>query len=146
MEYLSPSAPAPADKSPAAKPKQTIVLSFPEDKLPDAPDYELLQPPIGEGGFGKVWIVRNAIGQWQTLKAVYQSKFGENRHPYESEFRGLQKYKPVSEKHPGPLRIDLVSKMKDEDYFYYVMELGDAQQPGWEKAGRTTSVSAVARI
>jgi len=113
--------------------KQTIVLSFPEDKPPDAPDYELLQPPIGEGGYGKVWIVRNAIGQWQALKAVYQSKFGENRHPYESEFRGLQKYKPVSEKHPGLLRIDLVSKMKEEGYFYYVMELGDAQQPGWEK-------------
>ncbi|HEY1790098.1 MAG TPA: CHASE2 domain-containing protein, partial [Verrucomicrobiae bacterium] len=123
--------PAPTEKSPAT-PKNTIVLSFPEDKLPNAPDYELLQPPIGEGSFGKVWIVRNAIGQWQALKAVYQSKFGENRHPYESEFRGLQKYKPVSEKHPGLLRIDLVSKMKDEGYFYYVMELGDAQSPGWE--------------
>jgi CHASE2 domain-containing sensor protein len=117
---------------PVPEPKKTIVLSFPEEKPPDAPDYELLQPPIGEGSFGKVWIVRNAIGQWQALKAVYQSKFGVNRHPYESEFRGLQKYKPVSEKHPGLLRIDLVSKMKDEGYFYYVMELGDAQAPGWE--------------
>ncbi|HEX3625950.1 MAG TPA: CHASE2 domain-containing protein [Verrucomicrobiae bacterium] len=117
---------------PASDPKKTIVLSFPEEKPPDAPDYELLQPPIGEGSFGKVWIVRNAIGQWQALKAVYQSKFGANRHPYESEFRGLQKYKPVSEKHSGLLRIDLVSKMKDEGYFYYVMELGDAQAPGWE--------------
>jgi serine/threonine protein kinase len=122
---------APTEKL-QATPKQTIVLNFPEDKPPDAPDYELLQPPIGEGSFGKVWIVRNAIGQWQALKAVYQSKFGENRHPYESEFRGLQKYKPVSEKHPGLLRIDLVSRMKDEGYFYYIMELGDAQAPGWE--------------
>lgn len=120
-------------KVPAAGDKKTIVLSFPEENLPDAQDYELLQPPIGEGSFGKVWIVRNAIGQWQALKAVYQSKFGENRHPYESEFKGLQKYKPVSEKHPGLLRIDLVSKMKDEGYFYYVMELGDAQTEGWEK-------------
>jgi CHASE2 domain-containing sensor protein len=121
----------PTEKS-RLTPKKTIILAFPEDKPPDAPDYELLQPPIGEGSFGKVWIVRNAIGQWQALKAVYQSKFGENRHPYESEFRGLQKYKPVSEKHPGLLRIDLVSKMKDEGYFYYIMELGDAQAPGWE--------------
>jgi CHASE2 domain-containing sensor protein len=120
-------------EKPKLAPKRTIVLSFPEDKPPDAPDYELLQPPIGEGSFGKVWIVRNAIGQWQALKAVYQSKFGQNRHPYESEFRGLQKYKPVSEKHPGLLRIDLVSKMKDEGYFYYIMELGDAQASGWEK-------------
>jgi serine/threonine protein kinase len=31
------------------------------------------------------------------------------------------------------LRIDLVSKMKSEGYFYYVMELGDAQAPGWEQ-------------
>jgi CHASE2 domain-containing sensor protein len=121
----------PSEK-PQPTPKKTIVLSFPEDKPPDAPDYELLQPPIGEGSFGKVWIVRNAIGQWQALKAVYQSKFGSNRHPYESEFRGLQKYKPVSEKHPGLLRIDLVSKMKDDGYFYYIMELGDAQASGWE--------------
>jgi CHASE2 domain-containing sensor protein len=121
-----------ATEKTSATSKKTIVLAFPEDRPPDAPDYELLQPPIGEGSFGKVWIVRNAIGQWQALKAVYQSKFGANRHPYESEFRGLQKYKPVSEKHPGLLRIDLVSKMKDEGYFYYIMELGDAQASGWE--------------
>lgn len=130
LKVPAQSAVAPEVKS---EPKKTIMLSFAEDKPPDAPDYELLQPPIGEGSFGRVWIVRNAIGQWQALKAVYQSKFGANRHPYESEFKGLQKYKPVSEKHPGLLRIDLVSKMKDEGYFYYIMELGDAQTAGWEK-------------
>jgi serine/threonine protein kinase len=112
---------------------KTFVLSFPEDPLPDAPEYELLTPHIGKGGFGKVWIARNAIGQWQALKAVYASNFGENRQPYEAEFKGLQRYKPVSEKHPGLMRIELISKMKDEGYFYYVMELGDAQSPGWEK-------------
>ncbi len=121
----------PNPESPA--PNKTIALSFPEDPLPDAPEYELLTPHIGKGGFGKVWIVRNAIGQWQALKAIYAASFGENRAPYEAEFRGLQKYKPVSEKHPGLLRIELISRMKDEGYFYYVMELGDAQAPGWEK-------------
>jgi CHASE2 domain-containing sensor protein len=114
-------------------PGKTIVLRFPDEKLPDAPEYELFNPPIGQGGFGKVWIARNAIGQWQALKAVYQSKFGDNTRPYEAEFHGIQKYKPVSEKHPGLLRIDLVSKMKSEGYFYYVMELGDAQSSGWEQ-------------
>lgn len=112
---------------------KTIHLDFPADDLPDAPEYEITTPEIGKGGFGKVWIVRNAIGQWQALKAVYESNFNGNRGPYEAEFKGLQRYKPVSEKHPGLLRIDLVSKMKDEGYFYYVMELGDAQAPGWEQ-------------
>ena len=89
-------APQPADAA-----RKTIVLSFPEEKLPDATDFELFTPPIGQGGYGKVWIVRNAIGQWQALKAIYQSKFGDNPRPFEAEFRGLQKYKPVSEKHPA---------------------------------------------
>jgi serine/threonine protein kinase len=124
------SAPAKVEK-PA--PDKTIRLSFPEEELPDAPEYEIITPEIGQGGFGKVWIARNAIGQWQALKAVYESSFNGNRGPYEAEFKGLQRYKPVSEKHPGLLRIDLVSKMKDKGYFYYVMELGDAQSPGWEK-------------
>jgi serine/threonine protein kinase len=39
----------------------------------------------------------------------------------------------VSDKHPGLLRIDFVSRMKPEGYFYYAMELGDALSPGWEK-------------
>ncbi len=114
-------------------PNNTLVVAPPQPELPDVPEYELITPPIGEGGFGRVWIVRNAIGQWQALKAVYQSKFGQNREPYEAEFKGLQRYKPISEKHPGLLRIELVSRMKNEGYFYYVMELGDAQSPGWER-------------
>ncbi len=113
-------------------PEKTVVMASPDQRLPDAPEYELFQPPLGEGGFGKVWLARNAIGQWQALKAVYQSTFGDNFGPYEAEFKGLQKYKPVSENHPGLLRIELVSRMKGEGYFYYVMELGDSQTPGWE--------------
>ena len=114
-------------------PNKTIRLELPAEEIPDAPEYEIISPAVGKGGFGKVWIARNAIGQWQALKAVYQSNFGANRAPYEAEFKGLQRYKPISEKHPGLLRIDLVSKMKPEGYFYYVMELGDAQAPGWEQ-------------
>lgn len=101
---------------------------------PDAPDYELFDPPFGEGAYGKVWLARNAIGQWQALKAVYQAKFGQNIQPYESEFRGIKRYKPISDKHPGLLRVDFVSRKKGEGYFYYVMELGDALAPGaWEQ-------------
>jgi CHASE2 domain-containing sensor protein len=99
----------------------------------DAPDYELFQPAFGEGAYGKVWLVRNAIGQWQALKAVYESKFGSHSAPYDREFKGIQRYKPISDKHPGLLRVDFVSRKKPEGYFYYVMELGDSVQAGWER-------------
>lgn len=115
---------------------KTVVVSGPvaaPPDVPDAPDYELVHPPFGEGAYGKVWLARNAIGQWQALKAVYQAKFGQNTQPYESEFRGIKRYKPVSDKHPGLLRVDFVSRKKREGHFYYVMELGDALAPGWEE-------------
>jgi len=129
--------PAKARSQARPLPQKTIVLSFPDQKPPDAPEYELCERPFGEGGFGKVWLARNAIGQWQALKAVYQAKFGDNVGPYNAEFSGLQRYKPISEKHPGLLRIDLVSKKKEEGYFYYVMELGDSQTDGWEQRPTT---------
>ena len=102
--------------------------------LPDAPDYELFNPPFGQGAYGKVWLARNAIGQWQALKAVYLARFGPHHDPYEREFNGIRKYKPISNQHPGLLRVDFVSTKKAAGYFYYVMELGDALEPGWEHA------------
>ncbi len=100
--------------------------------VPETPDYELFNPPFGEGAYGKVWVARNAIGQWQALKAVYRAKFGEDPEPYEREFAGITRYKPVSDKHPGLLRIDFVSQKKPAGYFYYVMELGDPLAPDWQ--------------
>src|SRR5277367_1458854 len=62
------------------------------------------------------------------------SGFKENRtDPYDREFKGITRYKPVSERHPGLLRIDFISQKKPEGYFYYVMELGDSLTPGWEE-------------
>ncbi len=105
--------------------------------VPDAPDYHFCAPAFGEGAFGKVWLVRNAIGQWQALKAVYQAKFGDNTRPYDMEFSGIQQYKPTSEEHLGLLRVDFVSQKKPQGYFYYVMELGDARASGWEENPET---------
>lgn len=104
----------------------------PAEELPDAPDYELFDPPFGEGAYGKVWVVRNAVNQWQALKVVYLSKFGNNKDPFDREFNGISRYKPISDRHPGLLRVDFVTRRR-EGYFYYVMELGDALVPGWEK-------------
>ena len=104
--------------------------------MPDIPDYEVFQPPFGEGAYGKVWLARNSVGEWQALKIVSRSNFGDNPDPYEREFRGITNYKPISDKHPGLLRVDFVSQ-KRPGYFYYVMELGDPLEPGWEKEPST---------
>ena len=109
-----------------------VPRKTPTTELPDAPDYEIFDPPFGEGAYGKVWIVRNAVGQWQALKVIYLSKFDNNKDPFDREFNGISRYKPISDKHPGLLRIDFVTR-KREAYFYYVMELGDALFPDWEK-------------
>src|SRR5262249_14236555 len=100
-------------------------------ELPDTPDYELFDPPFGKGAYGRVWVVKNAIGQLQALKAVYLENFKNDSDPYDREFNGISRYKPISDKHPGLLRVDFVSR-KREKYFYYVMELGDALEPGWD--------------
>ena len=127
--------------APAAGRKKTVMLSpdlFEEvSDYPEAPDYEFFGAAFGEGAFGKVWVVRNSVGEHQALKAVYASKFGKNAKPYEMEFKGIKRFKPISGDNPGLLRVDFVSKQKAEGYFYYVMELGDALAPGWEQAPAT---------
>jgi serine/threonine protein kinase len=99
--------------------------------LPDTPGYELFPTPFAEGAYGKVWLARNPAGQWVALKVIYLAKFDNNAGPYEREFNGIQKYKPLSNRHPGLLRVDFVSKKK-AGCFYYAMELGDSMVPGWQ--------------
>jgi serine/threonine protein kinase len=121
--------------------KVSISLSFPKPAaavvvLPTTPDYELFNPPFGEGAYGRVWLARNKAGQWRALKAVYLANFEQNPGPYEREFNGIKKYQPISGQHPGLLQVEFVSE-KQKGYFYYVMELGDPLQPGWEQEPST---------
>ncbi len=102
------------------------------EALPDTPGYELFHPPFAEGAYGKVWLARNTAGQWCALKVIYLAKFDNDPDPYEREYNGVQKYKPISDKHPGLLRVDFVSTKKD-GCFYYVMELADSLAPGWQQ-------------
>lgn len=108
-----------------------VVATAAREPVPDTPGYELFHPPFAEGAYGKVWLARNAAGEWRALKVIYLAKFEGDPDPYEREFAGVQKYQPVSGQHPGLLRVDFVSEKK-LDFFYYVMELGDAVVPGWE--------------
>lgn len=112
-------------------PKPALVAAPATELLPETSDYELLNPPFGQGAYGKVWLARNAIGQWQALKVVYLASF-EDEDPYEREFNGIKRYKPLSDKHPGLLRVDFVSQKKPAGYFFYVMELGDPLELDWE--------------
>ncbi len=119
----------------------SVSLSFPRptapvEVLPDTPNYELFNPPFGEGAYGKVWLARNTAGQWRALKVVYLANFDQNTDPYEREFSGIKKYQPVSDGHPGLLRVEFVSE-KQAGCFYYVMELGDPLEPGWEQEPST---------
>jgi serine/threonine protein kinase len=102
------------------------------EERPETPDYDLMPAPFGRGAFGDVWLARNAVGQWQALKVVHKHSLVENSRHYEIEFHGISRYKPISDKHPGLLRVDFVSRRKGEGFFYYVMELGDALDAGWQ--------------
>jgi CHASE2 domain-containing sensor protein len=101
--------------------------------LPDIPDYELLPSPFGEGAYGRVWLARNTAGQWRAVKVIYLANFKNDTGPYEREFNGISRYQSISDQHPSLLRVDFVSK-RLAGYFYYVMELGDPLEPGWERA------------
>lgn len=102
------------------------------EKLPATPGYKLIQPPIGKGAYGKVWLARNRAGQWRALKAIYLAHFNDNAGPFEREFAGITRYQPVSSLHPGLLNVEFVSERRD-GYFYYVMELADSLTPDWER-------------
>ncbi len=98
------------------------------------PGYTPIGAPIGNGAYGQVWRVCNNTGEFQALKEIQLAKF-DDADPYEREFRGIKSYKPISNQHPGLLHVDYVYRAEHGSYFFYVMELGDALDPGWEANG-----------
>jgi hypothetical protein len=122
-----------------ARPRQVTIF---HERFPG---YAPVGEPFGEGAYGKVWRVRNATGQMQALKEILRARF-HDAFPYDCEFRGVQNYKPVSNQHPGLLHIDHVNRNDAEGYFYYVMELGDALDPGWEQSGQGYQPRDLARV
>ncbi|MGD0815887.1 MAG: CHASE2 domain-containing protein [Verrucomicrobiota bacterium] len=98
------------------------------------PGYMTVGAPIGRGAFGKVWLVRDALGHLQALKEIERSEFNRDE-AYESEFSGIKHYMPVSLERPFLLHIHNVNRNHQQGYFYYVMELGEALNPDWEQTG-----------
>ncbi len=90
---------------------------------PHVPDHELIAL-IGRGGYGDVWLARNALGTRRAVKIVARERF-EVPRPYERELEVIRKYEPVSRTHEGLMDILQVGPETPADYFYYVMELAD---------------------
>jgi len=88
---------------------------------PQVPDHQLLRK-IGGGSYGEVWLARNTLGTLRAVKIVYRHVFEDNR-PFEREFRGIQRFEPISRTHEG--LVDILQVGSAQDYFYYVMELAD---------------------
>ena len=103
---------------------------------PQIPGYQLLPSPFAQGAYGRIWLARNAADQWRAVKVVYLGKFNNDTAPYEREFNGISRYQSISNKHPALLRVDFVSE-KLPDHFYYVMEMGDPLETGWEREPST---------
>jgi CHASE2 domain-containing sensor protein len=92
------------------------------------PHHRLLYE-VGRGGYGRVWLVENAVGLFAAAKIVSR-EFFESDSSYEREFRGLQNYMPLSSSHPGLLQITFVGREDKQGYFFYLMEPADDQVQG----------------
>src|SRR4030095_3133018 len=99
-------------------------------KTPVIPDHTLRRP-IGRGGYGEVWLARNIMGAPRAIKIIWRRQFDSDR-PYEREFKGVQRYEPVSRSADGLVHVLHVGRNDAEGYFYYVMELADPMDPAMD--------------
>lgn len=99
-----------------------------EAGTPSVADHALVRR-VGKGGYGEVWLARNAIGMHHVVKLVYRKDFNDD-DPYEREFKGIQKFMPISRSHPGFVNILQVGRNNQAGFFYYVMEPGDDEKTG----------------
>lgn len=106
------------------------------------PDHELVRL-VGKGAYGEVWLARNAVGVFHAVKIVRRAAFPSDV-PYEREFRGIQKFMPVSRTHPGLVHVLHVGRNDDERCFYCIMEAGDDQTTGQRIDPETYSPKSLA--
>ena len=100
---------------------------------------------IGEGAYGQVWLASDIIGTFHAVKFVYRSAF-VNAAPFDREFRGIQRFTPISRSHPGFVNILHVGRNEVGGYFYYIMELGDDENQGQKIVPETYSAKTLANM
>ncbi|MGB1761060.1 MAG: serine/threonine protein kinase, partial [Verrucomicrobiales bacterium] len=98
------------------------------EKFPEIPDYEIIRM-IGKGSYGKVWLARGVTGVMRAIKVVSRSDF-EHDKTFEREFEGIKVFEPISRGHPGLVDILHVGRNRDQQFYYYVMEVADDQISG----------------
>jgi serine/threonine protein kinase len=113
-------------------------------ETPGVRDHTLLRR-IGKGSYGDVWLAKNSTGAFRAVKIVYRRAFQDTR-PFEREFSGIQKFEPLSRSHEGFIDVLQVGINEDEEYFYYVMELGDDQVSGQEIDPATYSPKTLSKL
>lgn len=120
-----PTVPAPSDGFSAA-PFLDSPPSPGDSRPPPVADHQLLRR-VGVGAYGEVWLAKNILGALRAVKIVRR-----DAHPsaesFEREFKGLQKFEPVSRSHEGFVDILSVGMLPDTSGFYYIMELADDAQ------------------
>lgn len=87
------------------------------------PEHALLHP-IASGAYGEVWLARNLVETPRAVKIVRRDQHA-TAESFEREFKGLQKFEPVSRTHEGLVDILTLGLLPDGAGFYYVMELAD---------------------
>src|SRR6266576_1981730 len=127
---MNPDAPRPAARqiggSFGAPGSPSLQNSIAANPLPAIPDHELIRL-IGRGSYGQVWLAKNAVGTLRAGKIVYRQTFEKGEH-FEREFKGLQKFEPISRSHDGFVDILQLGRNDPAGYFYYVMELADGAE------------------
>jgi serine/threonine protein kinase len=98
--------------------------ALPAAHTPCISDHRLLVP-IASGAYGEVWLARNAVGTLRAVKIVRRDQHA-TEESFDREFKGLQKFEPVSRSHEGLVDILTLGLLPDDAGFYYVMELADA--------------------
>jgi serine/threonine protein kinase len=92
--------------------------------VPSVPEHRLFGL-IASGAYGEVWLGCNTVGTPRAVKTVRREQH-TSAESFEREFKGLQRFEPVSRTHDGLVDILTLGLLPGGAGFYYVMELADA--------------------